>query len=490
MNWRVLIVFGLIYAFTAKGYVECGDTVPSMVTAESLVTAGRIDIPQSPSATPGTNGRFYSRFGIGVALVFVPPVILAHIVAHITHLNEPDLAGFFISFVNVASGLLLLYTFAHVLLYFGVRPTSTLLFTIALGFGTLCWRYAVCDFTEELQAALLLLAFDGVIRRTTRGNVLGSAALAFLILMKVAHVVFIPIFGLYVLSVADGPYSRRARAGLIFALPTAAVLAIHLVLNFVRYGNVFETGYGSNAHDFSVRNLPASVPGLLMSLDKGLLIFCPVLVLGVLGIPAFLRRQRVAARFVLAVTLVAFLFNGMLGFWDGGWCWGPRYLVPTIAFWLLPAAFWLDEKHSRSRLMIAVALTSLSIVAQVPGVLVKDQEINHVRTNVLTDDERPHMVSDTAAAWIIMAHKLRGRSEIYSVSELGVPGDRKVDLTTIRTFQGLNLWTEEMAHFLRRRAIRWFGVLGLFVSAALFGRVAKRLWRALRDEVTRTATVT
>lgn len=113
-----------------------------------------------------------------------------------------------------------------------------------------------------------------------------------------------------------------------------------------------------------------------------------------------------------------------------------------------------------------------------------------MRTNVLTDDERPHMVSDTAAAWIIMAHKLRGRSEIYSVSELGVPGDRKVDLTTIRTFQGLNLWTEEMAHFLRRRAIRWFGVLGLFVSAALFGRVAKRLWRALRDEVTRTATVT
>ncbi|HVZ74072.1 MAG TPA: hypothetical protein VHJ20_16950 [Polyangia bacterium] len=488
MNWRVFVVFGLIYAFTAKGYVETIDTIPSMATAESIVTAGRIDVPQTAYGTPGTNGRFYSRFGIGTSLVFVPPVILAHVAARVTHLKEPDLAGFFISFINVASGLLLLYSFSRVLLHFGLRPASVLLFTVALGFGTLCWRYAGSDFTDELQAALLFLAFDGVIRGTTRGNVLGSAALAFLILIKVAHVVFAPIFGLYILAVTDGSYWKRARACLIFALPIVAVLVIHLVLNFARYGNIFETGYGEHAHMFSLRNLPLSVPALLISLDKGLLVFCPVLVLGLVGFPAFLRRHRAAARFVLAVTVVGFLLDAMLGFWDGGWCWGPRYLVPIVPFLLLPAAFWLNESYSRRRLMIAVALTSLSIVAQVPGVLVKDQEIHHLRAHLLTDDERPHMASDTTTAWIMMAHKLRGKSEIYSVSELGVPGDRQVDLTTARTFQGMNLWTEEMAHVLQKRVIHWFGVLGLLVSAALFGRVAKQLWTALRDEVTETVT--
>ena len=77
VSHRLLMVFALVYLFTAKGYLEVSDTFSSLQTAEAIVTQGRLDIPSTVEASlTGTDGRSYSKYGIGLPLAFVPEVVL------------------------------------------------------------------------------------------------------------------------------------------------------------------------------------------------------------------------------------------------------------------------------------------------------------------------------------------------------------------------------------------------------------------------------
>jgi len=61
-----------------------------------------------------------------------------------------------------------------------------------------------------------------------------------------------------------------------------------------------------------------------------------------------------------------------------------------------------------------------SIVVQVPGVLVKDQQIHHIKYNMLTPEEQAWFPSDYSAAYILHWHKLTSGNEVYHVSEFGM----------------------------------------------------------------------
>jgi hypothetical protein len=480
MNWRLLSIFVLAYLFTAKGYLEVSDTAPSVQTAESVVTRGKLDVPEEPGTFPGTDGRFYSKYGLGLALAFVPEVAAAHAAARIAHQSEPELAAFFISFLNVPFALLVLWTFGRLLRRFGVREPTITLLILALGLGTLSWRYAVYDFSEEMQAALLLLAIDGVSRNTKQGSIGAGAALAALVVVKVVHVIFVPIFLVYEFARSGGSVVRRVRSAAALALPAMCGILILMMLNAVRFGNPLVSGYGSEGHDFALNRLPFTIPALLVSLDKGLFVFCPVLLVGLLGWPEFVRTRRPEALLFGALIVCNLLINAAFVGWRGGWSWGPRYLVPLLPLWLLPAALWIQKDRSMRRFTIAAAIACMSIAAQVPGVFVKDQEIHHIRWNVLTSAESPYMASDWPAGWILLFHKVEGKPERYAATEFGVPTDRVIDVEEFRTFRGFNIWTVQLAAQLDRPALRWLSPLALIVALALLARTAAELWTLRR----------
>ena len=141
-------------------------------------------------------------------------------------------------------------------------------------------------------------------------------------------------------------------------------------MNMLRFGNPLESGYGADAHRFLPFQLWHMIPQLLGSLDKGLLVFCPILILGVLGWKEFASRYQWEAILCGGLILGNLVLAGAWPWWEGGWSWGPRYLVPAIPFWLLPAALWFERRRSRVRFWVLVLLSSTSMVAQIPGVLV------------------------------------------------------------------------------------------------------------------------
>ena len=186
------------------------------------------------------------------------------------------------------------------------------------------------------------------------------------------------------------------------------------------------------------------LPRLLGSLDKGLMVFCPVLALGVAGWPAFFHRFPREAALCAGVVMGNLLLAGAWHSWEGGWSWGPRLLVPAIPLWLLPAGLAFGGSPSaRWRAWIA-GLVLISVAVQVPGILVKDQQIHHIGQNMLTESEQGKF-----------------------------PADRALDVTSYRTFKGLNVWTEHVARNFSKPLVRCLPLAGL-VAVLLLGVGLKR----------------
>jgi len=70
---------------------------------------------------------------------------------------------------------------------------------------------------------------------------------------------------------------RRARDLAIFALPVLLFLALALGYNFMRFGSLFQTGYGGMAV-FSTPLL-VGLYGLLFSAGKSLFLYAPIVAL-------------------------------------------------------------------------------------------------------------------------------------------------------------------------------------------------------------------
>lgn len=79
----------LLYLLTAKGHLEVIDTEYSVRTAESIIYHGSMRIEPvdekviGVSVNPSSDGRIYSQYGIGLAVLFIPFVTAGRILASI-----------------------------------------------------------------------------------------------------------------------------------------------------------------------------------------------------------------------------------------------------------------------------------------------------------------------------------------------------------------------------------------------------------------------
>lgn len=343
----LLTICFLVYIISAKGYVEVLDTSFSVATAQAIVTHRSLDLPPAPDATmKGIDGKSYSKYGIGLALCYLPWIALSDALARPTGLPTQKLIGFLISFVNIPFAILTVFLFARLLRDFGLSDAYIWALSLALGLGTLAWKYATYDYSEEIQMCLLLLAYFGVVHNTRRALIIGAWGFACLTLVKLVFVAFAPLFLIYLLS-GRGDLRAGLKNCALFSFPFLLAVSILAGLNQARFGSPWESGYGSEAHQFFPIQLGQTIPRLLGSLDKGLLVCCPILLLAALGWKEFASRRRREA--VLCASLITgnLILSGAWYGWEGGWSWGPRLLVPTVPLWLLPAALWLPNRVLR-----------------------------------------------------------------------------------------------------------------------------------------------
>jgi len=112
---------------------------------------------------------------------------------------------------------------------------------------------------------------------------------------------------------------------------------------------------------------------MLLSSGKSLLLFVPLTIVAPLALVAFWRagRREEAVLFTTIFGTYLLLHAGWWS-WYGGWSWGPRFLVPTLPFLILPlGALWSGGLARRG---ILIALTMISVFVQFLGVAIDFNE--------------------------------------------------------------------------------------------------------------------
>jgi hypothetical protein len=188
-----------------------------------------------------------------------------------------------------------------------------------------------------------------------------SLAIAASLLFRPTSIMALPI---WVYAIRDRK-PRDVLSGICIA-GSALVLAIY---NYVRFGSVLNFGYGGEGF---TTPLPTGLAGLLFSPGHSLLIYSPIVLLGIVGAPLLWKQDRRLALVSFFAIGGYIVLSALWHSWMGGKVWGSRLVVPAIpVIGILVAAAVQRAYTGRNTLLIVstVALGVLGLGIQVLAIV-------------------------------------------------------------------------------------------------------------------------
>ncbi len=349
------------------------------------------------------DGRYYSYFAPGIAYLAFPFYEIG------ARYNLAQVGSFsFISFVSVL-GLIFLFRIARDILKLPLW--ASLASVLIFAFGCTAWSYAITLYQHQVTTYFMASSFYGVWRFRKGGYWSWLwAALACLnyglaIMIDYPNaLLLLPIMIYLLLSSFDvkrlaGRLSVAFRAEVLLAsLFFVVITGLHMYHNTVHYGAWYHLSGGLQSYRyvdptldpvkaaqngiapqdlnaqknivgfFREEQLPFSSYTLFISPDRGLLLYAPIFILALFGMIWLYRRQmslEIGILFALIATNI-FLYSSWGDPW-GGWAYGPRYLIPSMAFLALFVGVFLA--HTRQWLVARGATFLLFIYSSAIALL-------------------------------------------------------------------------------------------------------------------------
>jgi hypothetical protein len=332
------------------------DTLPARFLPLSIFREGDLDLDEFSvlhdatargryaldSGVPGflayRRGHYVSRFS-PVPAILATPVYLLPVLAGIDPASPalPHLERISASLLTALSVLFLYWAAREV-----ATPGWALAIAAIYAFGTSSFSISSRYLTEHtasqvfLSLLLLLMVKGSAAGRLPHPEAAGLAAGAAVASRLMDVLVVVPL-GWHVLR-------RHPESRLRFVLGGLLPAALLLAYNAHYFGAVYATGHDAAASS-AYWGTPVlwGLAGILVSPSRGLLVYSPVLGLGLVGLLASVRRGPPLMRSLGAGVLATLLVYSRWGPWWGGWVWGPRLLAdltPILSFALhrLPVA--------------------------------------------------------------------------------------------------------------------------------------------------------
>lgn len=264
----------------------------------------------------------------------------------------------------------------------GYSLRTACLAALVFGTATLALPYSRWLFREPLMALFALwtfaAAYDLRMRMIQRRPLLISTAILFaslsgMLLTKQTGLLFVP--GVLLCLVPARGLLRRAipLIGVVIAF-LALFFVILLVANPDFGDDRYSLARWLNPANYGFDHMLESLLGYQISPGRSLWLYSPVMLLGFFGILPLLKRESKWLVFGVAVSLlVTSASYGALRlgtFWNGGFSWGPRYMLPLIPLWmlfLLPVLEKLPRFRLRFRLGVYVLVVT-SFLLQIVGI--------------------------------------------------------------------------------------------------------------------------
>lgn len=370
-EWRHLItlfaVVASVYFATFTGVTASNDgshyaLVRALVERRSVEISPYLAFAENQDYAVGPSGRYSDR-PPGTALWTAPFYALAGFLPAPTvdlpsnhDRGNPRLLAIGAACAIAAAGAVVVFWL--LLRELGLGLFARGLATIALAFGTATWKYGSSLYSHGLSALCVLLGLLLALRVVRRPRIAEAAALGFVLASSVTVEYTNLLLGVAVVTYAtalltrSGRLERRTAAAFaIGALPPAAFLAYY---NWSSFGapwrlSTFQVDVerwpnAANAATMFATPLSEGLVGMLWwgRDNQGLFLLSPIAALSLLGVRRLFRARPREA------TLILGLFFGYLLLFSTSSNFNPltndgRYLVPFLALWLVPLAYWTEE---------------------------------------------------------------------------------------------------------------------------------------------------
>jgi hypothetical protein len=386
--WLLFFFLNAVFILTSTGRIRTQDEHMTLLTTESLALRQTTELPAG-GVTEGFYGRYdlrgrpRSAYGFAHPGALVPWFVAGNSVMPRLPGMTARAAGFGVEFLVVlSSATFSAATVAIAFLLFrtvgiGLRPS--LLAALTLAFATPIFAYSAWMFSEPLITLLLvaaayacfgIAAAQGISARRGfwAGLFLGCA-----VLVRPTAIIFAPVFVLAILV-------SQKRKGLIAAVDLTLMVGLGATLalayNAAVFGSPFEFGYPAVAEGEKQLNtfhtpILHGLRGYLFTPGKSIFIFAPTIVLSLAAIPRLWRQNRGLTVLVCGAPLALLLFFSRYTQWEGGFSYGPRYLVPSLTLLGLALGSFFSEAVSepnRRLLYLGYAAVVVGFAVQVIGI--------------------------------------------------------------------------------------------------------------------------
>lgn len=383
------------------GEFLAGDPHAWREETRSLLLSGELNVPRDTVfkisergeyfAQNERNGLYYSKFGIANSLLAAPPMWLERALG-----GDIGRRGFVPSLLLANLWNLVLCVALAALLYslaaaYSARIAVRLLFVIGALYCTSLWFYQRAQSSEIYQTLFftaLFMALLGFLRplmeRGPRGldahawrclaAVWGCAAL--LVFTRILNGLLLPVIVLLAAWCAARGRSWRelrgsaAGLGAALLLPPALILVALGVVNHVKFGAPWLTGYHQWRGDSHLPygRLADGLWGFLFAPRFSIFLYFPLLIFALVGLRRFAERHRLDLAVMLSIFAPFFLVLAKTPSWAGEWSYGPRYLLPMLPVLSLPFLAFADDLLDRigawrARAWAAAAIAALAYSA-------------------------------------------------------------------------------------------------------------------------------
>jgi hypothetical protein len=487
-SWKILgLLFLSSFLFfstvTPLGQVV-SDTACSVETAKSLFYRHSFAIEKNRElrfAVPGKDGRFYSKYGLGYAISFLPQVAMASLLGNVFPFNKNHIEQAVISFTNTFYAACITVALFSLLSILGYRRRRALLVVSIIASSSILLPYSKIIQPETMATLLFILfliivAFDHPLTFFS-GCVLGGifAALYFI---KPVNILFGSIIGLYVVIRL---FQKRATLSAMygFCIVSALPLSAFFYFNWYRFGSLVQFGYGDQQFQFSTPFIYGLL-GFFISPSKSMVVFSPLVIFCMWGFKRFYRAQRRIALCIAGIGILYLLVYSKWFDWKGGWTWGPRLIVPAIILLHIALIELIDRKEiQRWVLLLFMSVLGLSLCIQFLGSMISHQQIHYFHSDPFSLKN-----SQIEVAYKLFVHKIRNKKEQYPCEMFHLNcdsvayerdgklfGGKVLSFDDKETFQGFATLWSGLSHNFGWRSCGYVPLLLLFLSVCCGWRI-------------------
>lgn len=386
--WPNLFFFALVLTlFLANGktlrFSDGGDTIPNRLVPFSVLRFGTLTLEPFRASFEQAGGyRWYvqvprgtlvSLYPIGTPLVALPfyvPVFAYHAARGQTSAEALFAASEGSEKLVAAAMTALAVLIVWRLVQRETSPRPALAIALGLATCTLMWPIASQILWQQTAAALLLAIGAGLLAGPLAARHLYGAGLVFGLLASVR-----PPAAVFLAAAAAAVGWMALRKSPRFVVPhlarfglgTIPPIALTVVYNWTHYGS-WLGGYQLAAGIYDDPAVMEGALGLMLSPNRGLLVYSPVCLVGFIGGVYVLRRWRqqpgLAALLVAAVPY--FLVHAAAASWAGGWSFGPRFVTELMPLLALAAPAGLAAIGRIGRILLIPAVV-WSLLIQISG---------------------------------------------------------------------------------------------------------------------------